>query len=90
MDARRCARDRAAAIHCLGLVARAPEFGYVLPMRVLFFLLLSFNPSHTGPEWQFGKSNLNLNCCKLQGNMWQWPAERGGHQPVMVARFASC
>jgi hypothetical protein len=44
MDARRCARDRAAAIHCLGLVARAPEFGYVLPMRVLFLFIIVVQP----------------------------------------------
>jgi len=36
------------------------------------FLLLLFDSSHTGPEWQFARSDLNLNRFKLQGNMWQW------------------
>jgi hypothetical protein len=36
---------------------------------------LWFNFSHTGPEWQFGRSNLILNRFKLQGNIWQSRAE---------------
>ena len=41
-----------------------------------FFLLL-FNSSHTTPEWQFARSNLNLNRFKLQANIWQPRAEAG-------------
>jgi hypothetical protein len=44
MDARCWALDRTAAIHCFGLVARATEFGYVLPMRVLFLFIIVVQP----------------------------------------------
>jgi hypothetical protein len=49
---------------------------------------LWFNPSHTGPEWQFGRSNLILNRFKLQGNIWQSPAETDGpgRTPLRVKR----
>jgi hypothetical protein len=38
-----------------------------------FFSLLWFNFSQIAPEWQFGSSNMVLNCFKLQGNIWQLP-----------------
>src|SRR3954469_3852383 len=62
----------------LGLSPGRPSLVTSSPCVCCFFSLLWFNFSHTGPEWQFGRSNLILNRCKLQGNIWQSTAETDG------------
>jgi hypothetical protein len=76
MDTGRRALDRAVAIRCFGVVARGPRLVASFPCGCSFFSLLWFNFSQIAPEWQFGSSNMVLNCFKLQGNIWQLPGSR--------------